>query len=76
MVHLFHGQDNRQKRDELMSNLIKYKKFRVLEESDIEPDIFCDYNFIFGDLNYRLNFTFNELINDIQIASSFIDEKD
>jgi hypothetical protein len=42
----------------MMSDLIKCDKFRIIERTEIEPDVFCDYNFIMGDLNYRFNSTF------------------
>jgi hypothetical protein len=77
MVHLFHGQNNRIKRDDLMSSLIKCRKFKILDDHDIEPDTFCDYNFIFGDLNYRLNSSYDHMINsgDINIAHTFVNKK-
>lgn len=29
----------------------------------MDPDLTCDYNFIMGDLNYRLNSTYEEMID-------------
>ena len=57
-VHLYHGQNKRIKRDNMMSDLIKCDKFRIIDRKEIDSDVFCDYNFIMGDLNYRFNSTF------------------
>lgn len=42
----------------MMNDLIKCDKFRIKDITEIDSDIFCDYNFIMGDLNYRFNTTF------------------
>ena len=70
--HLIHGQDNRIKRDEMMEELIRNFK---IEREEMDPDIVCDYNFIMGDLNYRFDTTFEEMIESdkIKIANELVD---
>lgn len=62
--HLLHGQNNRIKRDEMMADLIKEMK---VERPELDIDILCDYNFIMGDLNYRFDSTFEEMIDNDKI---------
>ena len=57
--HLVHGQDNRIKRDEMIEELIKV--FRI-DRTELDPDMIADYNFIMGDLNYRFESTFEEMV--------------
>lgn len=70
--HLLHGQNNRVKRDEMMEEIIREMK---VERPDLDVDILCDYNFIMGDLNYRFDLTFEEMIDNdkIKIAPQLID---
>ena len=42
----------------MMSEIIS--KMRI-QRDEIDPDIISDFNFILGDLNYRLDGTFEEL---------------
>lgn len=43
-------------------------------QSDLDSDTVCDYNFFIGDLNYRMNATFGELIDkDIPTLISSLD---
>jgi hypothetical protein len=58
--HLVHGQDNRIKRDEMIEELIK--NFRI-DRTELDPDMIADYNFIMGDLNYRFESSFEEMVN-------------
>jgi hypothetical protein len=46
------------KRDEMMSEIIR--KMRI-QRDEIDPDVISDFNFIVGDMNYRLEGTFEEL---------------
>lgn len=73
--HLIHGQDNRLKRDEMIEELIK--AFRI-ERSELDPDIIADYNFIMGDLNYRFDSTFEEMVTTekLKMAPQLIDQLD
>ena len=50
-VHLVHGEKRFDKRNEMMSELIK--KMR-LQRDEIDPDVIGDFNFIVGDMNYRM----------------------
>jgi hypothetical protein len=34
----------------------------------MDIDFICDYNFVFGDLNYRMNTTFSEMIYKLRVA--------
>jgi hypothetical protein len=43
----------------MMSELIR--SLRV-HRKEIDPDILADYSYILGDLNYRMNSTFTELM--------------
>lgn len=58
-VHLVHGAKRLEKRNEMMSDLIK--KLRVYRE-DLDPDIIADFSWIMGDMNYRMDSTFEELV--------------
>ena len=55
-----------------MEELIKQLK---IERQEMDPDIICDYNFIMGDLNYRFDQTYEEMIDNdkIKIAPQLID---
>ena len=44
----------------MMEEIIKSLKY---ERKDLDADLTCDYNFIMGDLNYRLNSTYEEMID-------------
>ncbi|CDW91774.1 endonuclease exonuclease phosphatase family protein [Stylonychia lemnae] len=57
-VHLVHGEKRYEKRNEMMSDLIR--KMRNQRE-ELDPDIISDFSFIIGDLNYRLESTFEDL---------------
>ena len=59
--HLVHGQNNREKRDEMMGDVLKGLKY---EREELDPDITCDYNFILGDLNYRFESSYEEMIDE------------
>ena len=74
-VHLIHGQNNREKRDEMMSSLVKFFK---VDRQEMDSDLICDYNFIMGDLNYRFNSSYEQMIDnqDIHIACKLMDELD
>lgn len=57
-----------------MEEIIKSLKY---ERSDLDPDLTCDYNIIMGDLNYRLNSNFEEMmIKYISNPTEIIDSKD
>ena len=58
-----------------MEELIKQLK---IERQEMDPDIICDYNFIMGDLNYRFDQTYEEMIDNdkIKIAPQLIDQYD
>jgi len=60
--HLRHGQNAVDARNEMMSNIMK--TFRCKEEvfSGLDSDVLSDYTWIFGDLNYRMNSNFVELV--------------
>lgn len=70
--HLLHGQDNRIKRDEMIEELIKV--FRI-DRTELDPDMIADYNFIMGDLNYRFESTFEEMVTTekLKMAPQLID---
>lgn len=58
-VHLVHGAKRFEKRNEMMSELIK--KMR-LQREEIDPDVIGDFNFIVGDMNYRMEGTYDSLV--------------
>jgi hypothetical protein len=58
-VHLCHGAKRFEKRNDMISDLLK--KMRIHRE-EIDPDVITDISFIFGDMNYRLESTFEELM--------------
>jgi hypothetical protein len=37
------------------------KVFRI-DRTELDPDMIADYNFIMGDLNYRFESTFEEMV--------------
>lgn len=49
--------------------------FHIRERKELDPDVACDYNFIVGDLNYRLLTTYKNMVANGQLedASSLID---
>lgn len=61
-VHLIHGEKRLDKRNEMMSDLIRKMRH---QRDEIDPDVICDFNFILGDLNYRLDSTYDVLINEL-----------
>ena len=74
-VHLIHGQDRRVERDEMMEELLKSLK---VKRQEMDPDIVCDYNFIMGDLNYRFETTYDEMMQNDKIlkACEMVDDYD
>lgn len=64
-VHLKHGQDNADKRNQMASDLIREMKLWQFQQSigGLESDQLAEFSFFMGDLNYRLKTTFNELNN-------------
>lgn len=65
--HLVHGQHNRVKRDEMMEEVIKGMKY---ERQELDPDMTCDFNLIMGDLNYRLESTYEDMIDNEKIKEA------
>ena len=59
----------------MMEDLIRIMK---VERQEMDPDIICDYNFIVGDLNYRFDTTYDDMIDNdkIKIAPQLIDTYD
>ena len=59
----------------MMEELLKQLK---VKRQELDPDIVCDYNFIMGDMNYRFDMSYDDMIlNDkIKIATDLIDEYD
>ena len=53
-----HGAYNRVARDEMMEEILRGIR---AEREEFDPDVFNDYNFIIGDLNYRMETTFEEM---------------
>ena len=70
--HLVHGAYNRIARDEMMEEILKGIR---AEREEFDPDVFNDYNFIIGDLNYRMETTFEEMHsnNQVIIAHTLLD---
>ena len=58
-VHLVHGAKRFEKRNEMMSDLIK--KMKNLRE-EIDSDVMADFSFILGDLNYRMEGDFDTVV--------------
>jgi hypothetical protein len=61
-VHLVHGAKRFEKRNEMMSDLIR--RMRVQRE-ELDPDIISDFSFILGDMNYRMEGDFEKLVPQI-----------
>lgn len=57
--HLRHGQNAVDARNEMMSSIMK--TFRC-KENGLDSDVLADYTWVFGDLNYRMNSNFTDLI--------------
>ena len=66
-VHLLHGQNNREGRDEMMATILQNLNS---ERQEMDPDILCDYNFILGDMNYRFESTYEDMIDTDKIKNS------
>ena len=60
-VHLVHGAKNTLKRNEMISEVIRSMR---TARDDIDPDVLADCAFLIGDLNYRLEGTFQDIISD------------
>lgn len=58
-VHLVHGNKRLDKRHEMMSELVRRMR---LHREELDPDTIADYSFILGDMNYRMESTFEELM--------------
>ncbi len=58
-VHLVHGAKKANKRNEMMSDLIK--KLKVHRE-EMDSDIISEFSWIMGDMNYRMDSTYEELV--------------
>lgn len=63
------------KRDIMMEDIVRY--FRN-ERPEMDPDVSYDYSFILGDLNYRLDSNFHDLImtQQINLAHELLDQYD
>lgn len=74
-MHLAPGQNKRANRDEMMRQLIQ--TFRI-ERSELDPDTLADYNFIMGDLNYRFDISFDEMVttDKLKMAPMLVDQLD
>ena len=59
----------------MMGDVLKGLKY---EREELDPDITCDYNFILGDLNYRFESSYEEMIDEnlIQQAPQLIETHD
>jgi len=57
-MHLVHGAKRKDKRNEMMTELIKAFRF---SREEMDPDMLADVSVLFGDMNYRLDSTFTEL---------------
>jgi hypothetical protein len=59
----------------MMSSLVKFFK---VDRQEMDPDLICDYNFIMGDLNYRFNSSYEQMMDngDIHTACQMMDELD
>ena len=58
-VHLVHGAKRLDKRNEMMSDLIR--KMRIQRE-ELDPDFIADFSFILGDMNYRMEGAYDTLV--------------
>ena len=57
-MHLVHGAKRVDKRNEMMSELVR--SLRIYRD-EMDPDVVTDYAVFFGDFNYRLDTTFLDL---------------
>jgi len=67
-VHLQHGQNKFMERNAMMGELIRAIKLQPTIYDGLECDAHADYSFILGDLNYRIDDTFEHLAANIQDA--------
>ena len=61
--HLKHGQNAIDARNEMISSMMKTFKSKNDHSLDVDCDVMADFNFILGDLNYRLNTGFDKFIS-------------
>ena len=56
----------------MMEEIVRALK---IEREEFDADVLCDYNFIIGDLNYRFDSTYEDMManNQINIASTLSD---
>lgn len=59
----------------MMEDIIKSLK---AEREEFDADVLYDYSFIAGDMNYRFDSTFEDMIalNQVNIAHSLLDQYD
>lgn len=64
-VHLKHGQNKSDARNEMASQLMREMQLTNLQSQigGLEIDQIADFSIFMGDLNYRLNTTFEDLNN-------------
>ena len=63
--HLKHGKNAVDARNEMMGSMLKTFKSKSEATQDLDSDMVSDYSFIFGDLNYRFNTDFTEMIDKV-----------
>jgi hypothetical protein len=72
--HLKHGKNAVDARNEMISSMLKTFRSKGESTLDLDSDIVADYSFIFGDLNYRFNTNFTDMIDRVDEAPSMIEE--
>jgi len=63
--HLKHGKNAVDARNEMMGSMLKTFKSKSEATQDLDSDMVSDYSFIFGDLNYRFNTDFTDMISKV-----------
>ena len=64
-LHLKHGQDNADVRDEKMAELLRDINLQPKIYKELDSDSAADFTYVMGDMNYRLNSTFTKLNKDL-----------
>mmetsp|Transcript_85576 Transcript_85576/g.118030 ORF Transcript_85576/g.118030 Transcript_85576/m.118030 type:complete len:110 (-) Transcript_85576:31-360(-) len=72
--HLIHKLENNDERHKMMASLIQgMRNYR----QEMDNDTLADFNFIVGDLNYRLESNFAELNNDtIDLVTDMLKDRE
>jgi hypothetical protein len=57
----------------MFASMLKTFKSKNEATQDLDSDVVADYSFVFGDLNYRFNTDFTDMIDKVENAPNMIE---